>query len=180
MIRTWDETLIALNGIDSPADKLQFILNDIWEANHISKADYTLGLFYGTIKTRKTFAVFVSIVDIHTVFGDRVSRNPYDDKKPLTVFVGPNIDLEEGQRVVFTINLKENQKELQLGSDLLQTFEELGIRSDNMIIDGVIETGFCESFIDKFLVYQHGQKWPEAFKEFLEQKTTVDSLRAEG
>ncbi len=55
----------------------------------------------------------------------------------------------------------------------VKSFEELGIETDDAIIDRLLETGFCRQYKKQLLVYQHTQKCPEAFQEFLEKKTTI-------
>ncbi|MBR1709130.1 MAG: AAA family ATPase [Clostridia bacterium] len=178
MIRTWEEALIALNGIESPAEKLQFVLNDIWEENGVESDISRINLFMGRAFSRggKYY-----IHEIQTIIGEPLGYNPYATEQwELTASIGSTIRFQEGEGVVFEARIDALRGNFQLiKTKKINTFEQLGIVSYDQVIDGILTKGFAPQYRDNLLEYQYHQKWPEAFQEFLNQRTTVDSLRAE-
>lgn len=175
MIRTWEEVQMQLAFADTPAQKLQMILDDIWDENGIDKNDLRLNIFSGTVTYRNGYYF---VTGIESLSGKSIPQNPYGGT--LEAFLGNKSSFEKGQQVVFTVGLGCLKKKHELITvNRIKSYVELGILSEAMTIDRIIETGFSKQFKQQLLSYQHTQRWPEEFQEFLEQRNTVESLRTE-
>lgn len=175
MSRKWNEVQIILNEVQTPDEKLHIVLEDIWSANHISDESRKINLFIGRAKwwqnSKKGY-----IHQICTVLGDTLFLNPYGGI--LSVSIGQDYRFLENQGVVFTASAGELDEPLQIiVIDEIKTFDELGIKTDDEVINRLLEGNFFPQYNQILQGHKMAKQWPHEFQQFMDQKTTVSDLQ---
>ena len=183
MIRSFEEAERWIEALTSPSEKIQFILNDIYEENVHDEECPHLNLFIGELYCSSTEPHFF-IKNIQTVFGHVLSNNPYatsDTKsRQLSVIISNSLKDEliqrkviNGEKIIFICRLGRlnNFNEL-LTAQRINSFKDLGITDDENIVERIIETKFSKKDSKALIKYN----WPHEFIEFHEKSKTVSTL----
>lgn len=128
----FSEVVSMLNACENDAQRLSFILDDIYDVNRVNEEE-RIPVFVGTIAERKTQAgaLVNYIAGITTIWGTKLAINPYANGK-LRAIIKPNKSVPAvGSRVVFVALFgSPNYRSDLLAGGTIRSYAQLEVDDD--------------------------------------------------
>lgn len=174
----FDDLLKKLEYYDTKEDKLEVILDGLFEENNVSqdKSKEKIPVLIGTAGQLNNSS-WRRVDTILSAWGTPIDLNPYDDYRRFftSISTRKNPNIREGDRLVFVAecgDLQNPTRVIGIGAEGFALFKDLGLKNDadpktilNRILYGTYSTKFG--------------KYRQEIRELLSEKNEIEEIKSE-